>query len=93
MWASTRVSRTIGVAYPILQGPFGGRHSTPPLAAAVSNAGGLGAFGAVGLEPEDIEQVVADIRERTRNAFAVTSLAKWRSSSPRPKYFARSPRT
>ena len=71
MWASTRVSRTIGVAYPILQGPFGGRHSTPALAAAVSNAGGLGGFGAVGLEPEDIEQVVADIRARTRNAFAV----------------------
>ena len=71
MWASTRVSRTIGVAYPILQGPFGGRHSTPALAAAVSNAGGLGGFGAVGLEPEDIEQVVADIRERTRNPFAV----------------------
>lgn len=71
MWASTRVSRTIGVAYPILQGPFGGRHSTPALAAAVSNAGGLGGFGAVGLEPEDIEQVVADIRDRTRNAFAV----------------------
>ena len=71
MWASTRVSRTLGVAYPILQGPFGGRHSTPALASAVSNAGGLGGFGAVGLEPEDIEQVVADIRERTRNAFAV----------------------
>lgn len=53
MWASTRVSRTIGVAHPIPQGPFGGRHSTPALAAAVSNAGGLGAFGAVGLEPED----------------------------------------
>ena len=71
MWPSTRVSRSLGIAYPVLQGPFGGGHSTPALTAAVSNAGGLGAFGAVGLEPEAIEQIVADIRERTPRAFAV----------------------
>jgi nitronate monooxygenase len=71
MWPSTRVTRSLGIAHPVLQGPFGGGHSTPALAAAVSNAGGLGAFGAVGLEPDEIEQVVADIRDRTRGAFAV----------------------
>ena len=71
MWPSTRVSRTLGITYPVLQGPFGGGHSTAALAAAVSNAGGLGAFGAVGLEPHAIEQVVADIRARTPKAFAV----------------------
>jgi nitronate monooxygenase len=71
MWYSTRVSHTLGITYPILQGPFGGGHSTAALAAAVSNAGGLGAFGAVGLEPHAIEQVVADIRARTPKAFAV----------------------
>ncbi|HEU4732660.1 MAG TPA: nitronate monooxygenase [Kofleriaceae bacterium] len=71
MWPSTRVSRTLGITYPILQGPFGGGNSTPALAAAVSNAGGLGAFGAVALRPEEIEQLVVDIRERTHKPFAV----------------------
>jgi nitronate monooxygenase len=71
MWSATRVSQTLGITYPILQGPFGGRHSTPELAAAVSNAGGLGGFGAVGLEPHAIEQAVAGIRARTTKPFAV----------------------
>jgi nitronate monooxygenase len=71
MWPSTRVSRVLGIAYPILQGPFGGGNSTAALAAAVSNAGGLGAFGAVALRPEEIERLVIDIRERTPRPFAV----------------------
>lgn len=71
MWQSTRVSRTLGIDLPILQGPFGGGNSTPALAAAVSNAGGLGAFGAVGLRPLEIETIVVAIRERTTKPFAV----------------------
>jgi nitronate monooxygenase len=54
-----------------VQGPFGGGYSTPELVAAVSEAGGLGSFGAQLLTPHEIAQVAAQIRERTRAPFAL----------------------
>lgn len=71
MWTQTRVSAMLKLQYPIFQGPFGGGNSTPSLAAAVSNAGALGAYGAVGLEPDELTAIVAAIRERTEKPFAV----------------------
>jgi nitronate monooxygenase len=71
MWQHTRVTQRLGIAYPIVQGPFGGGLSSPQLVAAVSNAGGLGSFGAQGMTPDAIGAVVADIRSRTKAPFAV----------------------
>lgn len=71
MWHDTRVSRTLGIRYPIIQGPFGGGFSAVGLVAAVSNAGGLGSFGAVGLTPAQIKATVADIRAATDKPFAI----------------------
>jgi nitronate monooxygenase len=71
MWTRTRVSDLLGIEVPILQGPFGGGHSTTSLVAAVSNAGGLGGFGAVGLAPEQITALVKDIRARTNRPFNI----------------------
>ena len=51
MWNQTRVSELLGIRYPIIQGPFGGGLSTIQLTAIVSNAGGMGAFGAHRLSP------------------------------------------
>ena len=61
MWQDTRVTRQLGIGYPIVQGPFGGGLSSPQLAAAVSNAGGLGSFGAQGMTPDAIRAAVADL--------------------------------
>src|SRR6266568_4537790 len=55
-WNQTRVSEALGIEYPIIQGPLGGL-SSQRLTAAVSNFGGLGSFGAHGLEPNAIEDV------------------------------------
>lgn len=41
MWTKTPLTEAIGIDLPIVQGPFGGGNSSPALAAAVSNAGGL----------------------------------------------------
>lgn len=71
MWTETRLTRALGIELPIVQGPFGGGYSTAALAAAVSNAGGLGSFGAVNLTPEELRRVVADIRARTARPFAM----------------------
>jgi len=53
-WTDTSFTRRLGVAYPIIQGPFGPGSSSVRLTAAVSNAGGSGSFGANDLGPEDI---------------------------------------
>jgi nitronate monooxygenase len=69
-WKRTRVSSLLGVDYPIIQGPLGG-FSSQRLTAAVSNFGGLGSFGAHGLEPGAIQDVIAEIRSLTAKPFAM----------------------
>lgn len=69
-WNQTRVSRILGIEYPIIQGPLGGLTSQR-LTAAVSNFGGLGSFGAHGLEPNAIKEVIAEIRSLTAKPFAM----------------------
>jgi nitronate monooxygenase len=69
-WNRTRVSNKLGIEYPIIQGPLGG-FSSQRLTAAVSNFGGLGSFGALGLAPSEIGEVVAEIRSLTSKPFAM----------------------
>ena len=57
--------------HPIVQGPFGGGLSSVELAAAVSNAGGLGSFGAQHLDPAGLEETIAALRASTDRAFNV----------------------
>ncbi len=64
-WNQTRVSEVLGIEYPIIQGPLGGL-SSQRLTAAVSNFGGLGSFGAHGLEPNVLEDVISEIRSLTK---------------------------
>ena len=69
-WSKTRVCSTLGIEYPIIQGPLGGL-STQRLTAAVSNFGGLGSFGAHGLSPSAIKDVISEIRTLTSKPFAI----------------------
>jgi nitronate monooxygenase len=69
-WNRNRLTSKLGIDYPIIQGPFGG-FSSQRLTAAVSNFGGLGSFGAHGLEPEAIKEVLAQIRSLTSKPFAM----------------------
>jgi nitronate monooxygenase len=69
-WNKTRVSSSLGIEYPIIQGPLGGL-STQRLTATVSNFGGLGSFGAHGLSPSAIKDVIAEIRALTSKPFAM----------------------
>jgi nitronate monooxygenase len=70
IWNQTRVSKVLGVEYPIIQGPLGG-FSSQRLTAAVSNFGGLGSFGAHSMEPQAIRDVIAEIRALTTRPFAI----------------------
>src|SRR3954469_802639 len=69
-WANTKVSAALGIKYPIIQGPLGGIWSQR-LTAAVSNYGGLGSFGAHGLAPGAIKDVIAELRSMTDKPFAM----------------------
>jgi len=64
-------TRLLGIDYPIIQGPLGGGISTKELVATVSNAGGLGSFGAHMLGPSEIKQLVTEIRDLTSRPFAL----------------------
>lgn len=69
MWYKTKVTELIGIEYPILQGPFGGGLSTPELVSTVSNAGGLGGYGAYSISPEEIYGVDKRIKELTNKPY------------------------
>src|SRR6266516_5002426 len=69
-WNQNRLTTKLGIEYPIIQGPLGGL-SSQRLTAAVSNFGGLGTFGAHGLTPEAIKDVIAQIRSLTSKPFAM----------------------
>ena len=58
-------------ALPIVQAPMAGGPDTPALAAAVSNAGGLGSLGCAYLTPAQIEEAVREVRARTSRPFAL----------------------
>ena len=69
-WNQNRLTRKLGIDYPIIQGPFGGL-SSQRLTAAVSNFGGLGSFGAHSLSPDAIKDVITQIRALTTKPFAM----------------------
>jgi nitronate monooxygenase len=69
-WNQNRLTGKLGIEYPIIQGPLGGL-SSQRLTAEVSNFGGLGSFGAHGLAPEAIKDVIAEIRSLTSKPFAM----------------------
>lgn len=82
MWNDTELTRRLGLRYPIVQGPFGGGLSSPLLAATVSNAGGLGSFGAHGMTPDRIRAVIGEIRALTSAPFAVNLWVSTKDAEP-----------
>ncbi|MBN3854284.1 nitronate monooxygenase [Paraburkholderia sp. Ac-20340] len=67
---STSFSRRFDLRLPLVQGPMLGA-STPALAAAVSNAGGLGFIAVSALAPEKLASEVAALRALTSKPFGV----------------------
>ncbi len=70
-WRSTPLAKRLGLAAPIVQGPFGSGLSSVELTAAVSESGGLGSFGVHHLEAGGIRKVASAIRTRTNRPFAL----------------------
>lgn len=73
MHLKTRVCDILGIEYPIVLAGMGGA-SGPELAAAVSNAGGLGVLGAAGCGPRQLREWIRRTRELTDKPFGVDTL-------------------
>lgn len=65
----------LGIEQPILLAPMAGSGGTPELAAAVSNAGGLGAWGGAYSKPDDIVAAIRRIRQLTDHPFNINLFA------------------
>ena len=82
MWYHTKAAELLGIQYPIIQGPFGGNLSSVELAATVSNAGGLGGYGAYTLNPQEIVEVNSQIKAATDKPYNINL---WVSDTDAPK--------
>ena len=71
MWYNTKAAKMLGVQYPIFQGPFGGGLSSVELAATVSNAGGVGGYGAYTLSPDEIIKVNEQLKKATDKPYNI----------------------
>lgn len=68
-----RVCDILGIEHPILLAGMGGA-SVPKLAAAVSEAGGLGVLGAAACGPKLLREWIEEVRDLTKKPFAVDTL-------------------
>ena len=66
----TALCELLGIQYPVIQGALGGI-GTPELAAAVSNAGGLGVLAAWSLTRDQLRADIRRVRELTDKPFAL----------------------
>ncbi|MGC2201806.1 MAG: nitronate monooxygenase, partial [Stellaceae bacterium] len=60
MWPRTDLIELLGIAHPLVQAPMSGI-APPMLAAAVSNAGGLGSIGSAGYPLAVVREQVATL--------------------------------
>lgn len=63
----------LGIEYPIILAGMGGA-AGPTLAAAVSNAGGLGVIGATGYTPDEMREMIRKVRSLTDKPFGIDLL-------------------
>jgi nitronate monooxygenase len=70
MWPRNALTERLNIRWPILQAPMGWL-STPALAAAVSNAGGLGGLGMWGFSAADAERRIAGFRQQSGGSLNV----------------------
>ena len=74
MWPRTDLLELLGIEHPIVQAPMAGS-GTPALAAAVSNAGGLGSLGCGTMTPDDLEAKAEELRAATNRPFNLNFFA------------------
>lgn len=70
MWPRSDLTDLLEIEHPIIQAPMAGS-TTPALAAAVSEAGGLGSLGCAAMSIEEARAEIEETRRRTSRPFNV----------------------
>ncbi len=70
----TPLTDLLGIDHPVCLGPMG-LISTPPLVAAVSNAGGLGIMGTAMFDGEQLREAICETRKLTDKPFGISIMA------------------
>ena len=73
MIKNSRICELFGIDHPIFLAGMGGA-SCPKLAAAVSNAGGLGILGAAACTPNQMRRWIQETKEMTDKPFGIDTL-------------------
>lgn len=66
-WPNDRLQKLFGIEHPIVQAPMAGA-STPAMAAAVANAGGLGSLGCGLMTPDEFAAAAREVAGQTNRA-------------------------
>ncbi|MGQ0532153.1 MAG: NAD(P)H-dependent flavin oxidoreductase [Caulobacteraceae bacterium] len=64
MWPSNRLQQIFGIEHPVIQAPMAGA-STPAMAVAVANAGGMGSLGCAMMTPDEVRDAATEIAAST----------------------------
>ncbi|XP_055351290.1 probable nitronate monooxygenase [Paramacrobiotus metropolitanus] len=83
------LARKLFIKFPILQAPMAGGSTSPALAAAVSNAGGLGSIAGGYLSPDKLRAEIKETRTLTKSSFAVNLFTPLSNPVPTASQFAR----
>ncbi|MDP3495312.1 MAG: nitronate monooxygenase [Hyphomonadaceae bacterium] len=67
MWPTDRLQTLFGIEHPVVQAPMAGA-STPAMAVAVANAGGLGSLGCAMMSAEQLRAAAAEVAAGTNGA-------------------------
>lgn len=70
MWHDRKILNLLDIEHPIIQAPMAGA-TNAEVVRAVSNAGGLGSFGAASTPPDRLRSIVRAIREQTDRPFNI----------------------
>jgi nitronate monooxygenase len=73
MWSRNALTERLNLEWPIFQAPMGD-FTTPALAAAVANAGGLGGLGMFSYSAEEAERRIAGFRQQSGGSLNVNYL-------------------
>ena len=87
MWPRRDLLDLLGIDVPVIQAPMAG-FSTPDLAAAVANAGGLGSIGCAQMTPLKLEEAIEATRGRTNRPVSFNFLL-FEAPRPEPERAAR----
>ncbi|MCK5366333.1 MAG: nitronate monooxygenase [Gammaproteobacteria bacterium] len=74
MWPRSDLTDLLGIDHPIIQAPMSGSDS-PALAAAVSNAGGVGSLGCGEMSLEKLREAFGETRSSTTRPFMINFFA------------------